>query len=38
MGLSKQGVEGNTILLTDLKAEEVKVVAVEGFPLDIICR
>lgn len=27
MGLSKQGGEGNTILLTDMNAEEVKVIA-----------
>ena len=38
MGLSKQGGEGNTILLTDMKAEEVKVIPMEGFPLDIILK
>ena len=38
MGLSRQGGEGNTILLTDMKAEEVKVIAMEGFPPDIILQ
>ena len=30
MNLSVQGGEGNTILLTDMKAEEVKVAPVDG--------
>ena len=33
MGLSKQGEEGNTTLLSDMKTEEVKTSPVEGFSL-----
>ena len=32
MVLSKQGEEGNTTLLTDMKGEEVKVALFKGFP------
>lgn len=31
MGLSKQGEEGNTTLLTDMKGEEVKDFPFKGF-------